>query len=113
MKDEEILHLRALVSPYPHKREKWLDNLIIGYCKKYYGKNVNDKSLQVREFRLLARTLLKYDWNYSQHNRLWAKYKNKQLFKKLSIALGESKVQEFLRNVRWIVSLALISKLTL
>lgn len=72
--DEDILKLRPLVSPYFKDKQMSdgnildIDNVIIEFCQTYY-QNLFKKDIEKisLEFRVLARTLLKYDWNYSQH----------------------------------------------
>lgn len=86
--NKELLQLRSFVNPFkkPNQYDDLgkivydLDNMIIDFCQRYYGKinskNVDEISFQ---FRMIARTLLKYDWNYSKYNNKRAKKENKKL----------------------------------
>lgn len=85
--DKKILELRALANPYRKpNRDLDLDNIIIKFCDNYYNHITAENSKKVaRQFRMIARTLLKHDWNYSKHIILrWKiKKKNKDLVTKL------------------------------
>ncbi|MCC4485932.1 hypothetical protein [Limosilactobacillus reuteri] len=83
--DKELLQLRAFVRPFS-KEDNWneLDNIIINFCQKYYRKLKSENTEKVSlQFRILTRTLLKYDWNYSRMKLRDAVRENKKLVEKL------------------------------
>ncbi len=92
---EDFLKLRALVNPYKKSTTDLnLDNIVINYCEKNYNHITPENSKKVTlQFRMIARTLLKYDWNYSKHIILrWKiKKKNKDLVTKLNQYLDPDK----------------------
>lgn len=100
--DEDILKLRSLVNPYFKDKQISdgnildIDNVIIEFCQTYY-QNLFKKDIEKisLEFRVLARTLLKYDWNYSQHNN--AEECNKELLENLQSFLKQED-EKLLKN---------------
>ena len=84
--DKKILELRALANPYRKpNRDLDLDNIIIKFCDNYYNHITAENSKKVaRQFRMIARTLLKLDWNYSKYRLKWnIKKENRDLVRNL------------------------------